>query len=281
MIFVRKILISNTVAIISNNSILKCTAKRTAEKLCYNVDALSISGIAQPHESVTLPTRHLSTSTILLAFKLVVPGATKSKDVIKKQASSSKSSKSLPNEAHATTSIDTPSLHSSDFVKSKDANKKVLSRSGSSRNVPNTTQAQTGIDEYSLQSSVKKAPDEKQYLSIQALEKIKVNKENYSKRSVFTREEDELIIYHTKISGRRVSTFRDLNSKLMKTHWRAIERRHNTLIAENASTQRKRHKRIWSISEDLALINHIVKVSKMRARISEMLQYLAFIMYIH
>ena len=59
----------------------------------------------------------------------------------------------------------------------------------------------------------------------------------------------------------------------MKTHWRAIERRHNTLIAENASTQRKRHKRIWSISEDLALVNHIVKVSKMSTRISEMLQY--------
>ena len=65
----------------------------------------------------------------------------------------------------------------------------------------------------------------------------------------------------------------------MKSHWRAIERRHNKLIAENASTQRKRHKRIWSISEDLALINHIVKVSKMRARISEMLQYGFYYVY--
>ena len=279
MAIVPKIPIFNTVVSIFNKSILKCTTKKAADILSYNVVNLSISGIAQPHKSFRSPTRHLSTSTMLLTFEIVIPGATKSKAVNKKQASSSKSSKSLPNEAHATTSIDTPSLHSSDFVKSKDANKKVLSRSGSSRNVPNTTQAQTGIDEYSLQSSVKKAPDEKQYLSIQALEKIKVNKENYSKRSVFTREEDELIIYHTKISGRRVSTFRDLNSKLMKSHWRAIERRHNTLIAENASTQRKRHKRIWSISEDLALINHIVKVSKMRARISEMLQYGFYYVY--
>ena len=274
MIFVPKILISNTVALISNNSILKCTAKRTAEKLCYNVDALSISGIAQPHESLTLPTRYLSTSTILLTFRLVVPGPTKSKEVIKKQASSPKSSISLPNEAHAKTKIDTPSVHSLDFIKSNVANLKVVSSSVSSSNVQNKTQSQTGIDKSSLQSSMKKATDEKECLSIEALEKIKLNKKSYSKRSVFTREEDELIIYHTKLNGRRVSTFRDLNSKLMKTHWRAIERRHDTLIAENVSTQRKRQKRSWSISEDLALINHIVKVSKMRARISEMLQYL-------
>ena len=261
-------------ALISSNSIFKCTAKRTAEKLYYNVDALSISGIAQPHESLTLLTRHLSTSTILLTFKLVVPGATKSKEANKKQVSSSKSSISLPNKANTKTNIDTPSIHSLDVIKSKVANLKVVSSSVSSSNVQNKTQAHTGIDKSSLKSSEKKATYEQECLSIEALEKIKLHKKNYSKRSVFTREEDELIIYHTKISGRRVSTFRDLNSKLMKTHWRAIERRHNTLIAENASTQRKRHKRIWSISEDLALINHIVKVSTMRMRISEILQYL-------
>ena len=279
MAIVPKIPIFNTVTSIFNKSTLKCTTKKAADILSYNVVDLSILSIAQPHKSLRSPNRHLSTSTILLKFKIVIPGATKSKKVNKKQASSSKSSITLPNEAHATTIIDTPSLHSSDVVKSKDANKKVLSSSGSSRNVQNKTQAQTGIDEYSLQSSVKKSTDEKQYLSIQALEKIKVNKKNYSKRSVFTREEDELIIYHTKINGRSTSTFKVLNSKLMKSHWRAIERRHNTLIAENASTQRKRHKRIWSISEDLALINHIVKVSKMRARISEMLQYGFYYVY--
>jgi len=157
MIFVRKILISNTVALISNNSILKCTAKRTAEKLCHSVDALSISGIAQPHESLTLPTRHLGTSTILLTFRLVVPGATKSKEVIKKQASSSKSSISLPNEAHSKTKIDTPSIHSLDFIKSNVSNLKVVSSSVSSKNAQNETQAQTGIDKSSLQSSVKKS----------------------------------------------------------------------------------------------------------------------------
>ena len=141
---------------------MKCTAKRTAEKLGYNVDALSISGIAQPHESVTLPTRHLSTSTILLTFKLVVSGATKSKDVIKKQASSSKSSIILPNKAHAKTKIDKPSIHSLDFIKSNVANSKVVSSSVLSRNVHNKTQAQTGIDKSSLQSSVKKATDEQE-----------------------------------------------------------------------------------------------------------------------
>ena len=251
---------------------LKWTTKKAADILSYNVVTLSMSSIAQPHKSLTLQNRHLSTPTILLTFKLVIPGATKSKEVNKKQTSSSKSSISLPNEAHVTTSIDTPSLQSSDLVKLKDANIKVVSCSGPSRNDQDKSHAKTGVDKYSLQSPVKNATDEQECLSIEVGEKIKVNKKNYSKRSVFTREEDELIIYHTKIHGRRVSTFKDLNSKLMKAHWRAIERRHNTLIAENACTQRKRHKRIWSISEDLALINHIVKVNKMRARISETLQ---------
>ena len=76
-------------------------------------------------------------------------------------------------------------------------------------------------------------------------------------RKRFTPEEDQLILHKAKIHGASKATFVVLNEELMRVDWQSIKRRHDILISKGGSDGR----RAWSLSDDIALMTEVVKVS--------------------
>ena len=67
----------------------------------------------------------------------------------------------------------------------------------------------------------------------------------------------KLILHKAKIHGASKATFVVLNEELMRVDWQSIKRRHDILISKGGSDGR----RAWSLSDDIALMTEVVKVS--------------------